>query len=84
MGWRWLLTQRTVLGDRKTLNEIVELFEKVYGFKPALERQGSLEELKVLMHKTRAENPAGFFAERQVLPVLLAQRADIGRPRDRQ
>lgn len=50
------------LGDRKTLNEIVELFEKVYGFKPALERQGSLEELKVLMHKTRAENPAGFFA----------------------
>lgn len=62
MGWRWLLTQRTVLGDRKTLNEIVELFEKVYGFKPALERQGSLEELKVLMHKTRAENPASFFA----------------------
>ncbi|VBB74007.1 Putative protein of unknown function [Podospora comata] len=49
------------LGDRKTLNEIVELFEKVYGFKPALERQGSLEELKVLMHKTRAENPAGLF-----------------------
>ncbi|KAK0712216.1 hypothetical protein B0T21DRAFT_297463 [Apiosordaria backusii] len=49
------------LGDRKTLNEIVELFEKVYGFRPALERQGSLEELKGLMHKTRAENPADVF-----------------------
>jgi hypothetical protein len=33
-----------VLGSRKSIKEIAEAFEKVYGVKPALERRGSMDE----------------------------------------
>ncbi|KAI9150497.1 hypothetical protein HJFPF1_10265 [Paramyrothecium foliicola] len=50
------------LGDRKSIKQIVEVFEKVYGFAPKLERLGSLDDLKTLMHARQAENPADVYS----------------------
>ncbi len=51
-----------VLGDRKSLIEIAELFAKVYGFKPDLHNLGSLEDLHQNMHKNLQMNPDDFMA----------------------
>lgn len=37
------------------------MFEKVYGVKLKLEREGSLDELYNRMHKAKTENPANVF-----------------------
>jgi hypothetical protein len=51
-----------VLGDRKSLIELVEMFGKVYGFKPNLHNLGSLEDLHQSMHKSLQMNPADVMA----------------------
>lgn len=45
------------LGERKTIKELAEIFDKVYGFKPKLERLGSLDDLKAKMLDMQATNP---------------------------
>lgn len=56
------LTRSADLGDRKTIKEIAESFEKVYGIKPKLESYGSLEDLKARMHALRADSPTDVFS----------------------
>jgi hypothetical protein len=58
----WEDTNLTVLGDRKSLSEIVEIFAKVYGFKPDLRGLGSFEDLHRSMHKSLQTNPADVMA----------------------
>lgn len=48
----------TVLGDRKSIVEIADTFESVYGKRPGLNRLGSSEDLYKLMHQKMAEDPA--------------------------
>ncbi|KAF2174416.1 NAD(P)-binding protein [Zopfia rhizophila CBS 207.26] len=45
------------LGDRKTIQQIAEVFNSVYGFRPQIERLGSLDEQFELMNKLRREFP---------------------------
>ncbi|KAJ9396413.1 hypothetical protein DTO282F9_6711 [Paecilomyces variotii] len=46
------------LGDRKSIVEIADTFESVYGKRPGLNRLGSSEDLYKLMHQKMAEDPA--------------------------
>lgn len=46
-----------VLGDRKTVKQVAEAYERVYGEKLELERLGSLDELKNKMTATFQEVP---------------------------
>ena len=52
----------TVLGDRKSLMEIIEIFAKVYGYNPDLHHLGSLEDLRQSMHESLQMNPADVMA----------------------
>ncbi|KAI1374412.1 nmrA-like family protein [Hypoxylon crocopeplum] len=51
-----------LVGGRATFREIAESFGKVYGVKPKLECQGSLDDLFKRMHELRKTNPQNFFA----------------------
>ena len=53
-----LLTDQTVVGDRKSTREIARIFESVYDIKPSMENLGSLEDLYTHMHETRAKDPS--------------------------
>ncbi|PQE07513.1 hypothetical protein CJF30_00007242 [Rutstroemia sp. NJR-2017a BBW] len=50
--------QLSVLGDRKSLFEIMDIFTKVYGYQPAMHNLGSLEDLHQNMHENLQKNPA--------------------------
>ncbi|RDW63270.1 hypothetical protein BP6252_10815 [Coleophoma cylindrospora] len=50
------------LGDRKSLTEIIEIFAKVYGYKPDLQNLGSLEDLHQNMHESLDKSPADIMA----------------------
>ncbi|KAI1410482.1 nmrA-like family protein [Hypoxylon sp. FL1857] len=50
------------LGGRATFREIAGSFEKVYGVKPNLERQGSLDDLFKRMHELRKNEPQNIFS----------------------
>ena len=65
-------SRRLVLGDRKSLIEIVEIFAKVYGYKPDLHNLGSLEDLHQSMHESLHINPADAMAwvPKWVCPLL--------------
>lgn len=51
-----------VLGDRKSLIEIVGIFTEVYGYTPDLHNLGSLEDLYQNMHKSLQTSPDDFMA----------------------
>lgn len=59
--WFYKLT-KTVLGDRKSIQEIAVAFEKEYNLKPWLNRLGSLEELYAHMHQVKDKDPNNFMA----------------------
>lgn len=46
-----------VLGDKKTVKQVAEAYERVYGEKLELERLGSLDDLKNKMTATFHEGP---------------------------
>ncbi|OTB12158.1 hypothetical protein K445DRAFT_306323 [Daldinia sp. EC12] len=50
------------VGGRATIREIAESFEKVYGVKPNLESQGSVDDLYKHMHELRQKNPQNVFS----------------------
>jgi hypothetical protein len=52
------LTEIPVRGDSKSIKEMAEIYEKVYGAKASLKHLGSLEELKKKMTQASTENPA--------------------------
>ena len=56
------LTLRTVLGDRKTTNQIADVFEKVYGVKPHLKSLGSLDDLYKRMHQAYEKDPGNIYS----------------------
>lgn len=47
----------TVRGDRKSIHQIADVINTVYGFKPEVETLGSLDELYKRMHALRKEYP---------------------------
>lgn len=51
-----------LVGGRATFREIAGSFEKVYGEKPKLERQGSTEDLFNHMHELRKKDPQNLFS----------------------
>lgn len=53
----WMKLISTVLGDRKSLFEIVRIFANAYGYKPDFHNLGSLEDLRRSMHKSLQTNP---------------------------
>jgi hypothetical protein len=53
---------QTVLGDRKSMRQVAELYEKTYGVKVELKNLGTLDELKARMTQTLKENPQNPFA----------------------
>jgi hypothetical protein len=50
-----------VVGDSKTLNEIVQIYERIYDAKPDIKKLGSLPNLYEHMHTLRAESPDEWF-----------------------
>ncbi|KAI8965324.1 nmrA-like family protein [Daldinia sp. FL1419] len=50
------------VGGSSSIREIAESFEKVYGIKPKLERQGSVDDLYKHMHELRKSNPQNVFS----------------------
>ncbi len=50
-----------VLGDRKSVKQIAQAYEKVYGEQLRLERLGSLDDLKSKMTETLKESPQNPF-----------------------
>ncbi|KAI1208539.1 nmrA-like family protein [Annulohypoxylon truncatum] len=51
-----------LVGGQSTFNEIVALFERVYGVKPKVDRQGSLDDLFKLMNEKREKDPKNIFS----------------------
>jgi hypothetical protein len=51
-----------VLGDKKNIFDIAQAFEKVYGLKPKMQCQGSLDDLHATMHKIFAKDPSNVYA----------------------
>jgi hypothetical protein len=49
-----------VLGDRCTINNIAASYVELYGVKPKLGREGSLDELYRLVRRVRAGEPANY------------------------
>ncbi|KAH6886148.1 hypothetical protein B0T10DRAFT_575796 [Thelonectria olida] len=58
----WAMGVLKYLGDRKTVPQIAEAFQEVYGIETKLERLGSLDDLKKHMHATQAANPANLYS----------------------
>jgi len=54
--------EMVVLGDRKTIGEIADVFQSVYQIKPEVESLGSLADLYKQMHEIREKNPSAFFS----------------------
>ncbi|KAF2013025.1 NmrA-like family protein [Aaosphaeria arxii CBS 175.79] len=50
------------LGDRKTLRQLADEFEEVYGTKPELECLGTLDDLKKIMQEAYQKDPSDTFA----------------------
>ena len=57
-----IVVRFTVLPADTNLHEIAQAFEKVYGFKPKLQREGSIDELCARMQKLFAQDPANVYA----------------------
>ncbi|KAI1104966.1 nmrA-like family protein [Jackrogersella minutella] len=51
-----------LVGGRASFHEIAQSFEQVYGVKPKVERQGSLDDLFNHMHELRKKDPRNIFA----------------------
>lgn len=51
-----------LVGGRSTFNEIIASFERVYGVKPKVERQGSQDDLFKHMNEQRAKDPKNIFS----------------------
>ncbi|KAI9724589.1 MAG: hypothetical protein M1828_003612 [Chrysothrix sp. TS-e1954] len=51
-----------MLGDSKTWPEMADIYREVYGVKPALERQGSLDELSTKLKTTFQKDPSNMYA----------------------
>ncbi|KAH8657221.1 hypothetical protein BGZ60DRAFT_532068 [Tricladium varicosporioides] len=51
-----------VLGDRKSVKEMAQVYQKVYGIEPRVERLGSLEELFTKMTTVFNKSPQNIFA----------------------
>ncbi|KAJ6028744.1 hypothetical protein N7540_004320 [Penicillium herquei] len=51
----------TVLGGRTTIKELASSFENIYGIKPTLESNGSLDDLYKLMHEKREKTPEDIY-----------------------
>ncbi|GAB7336768.1 hypothetical protein MBLNU13_g10860t1 [Cladosporium sp. NU13] len=49
------------LGDRKSIREIAQALEKAYGFKPKLQREGSIDELFARMQELFAQDPSNVY-----------------------
>lgn len=49
------------MGDRKSIKEMAEIYERVYGQQLTLENNGSIEDLNVLKDRVRAEHPDNAF-----------------------
>ncbi|KAI7215983.1 hypothetical protein KC333_g5136 [Hortaea werneckii] len=50
------------LGDRKNIFQIAQAMNKTYGVQPKLQCQGSLEDLRRVMHETFAKDPSNIYA----------------------
>lgn len=50
-----------VLGDRKSVKEIAQAYQKIYGVEPQVQRMGSLEDLYSKMTSAFKENPTNPF-----------------------
>ena len=46
-----------VLGDSKSIKDMAQVYEKAYGVKPKVERQGSLDDLYSAMKDAYKNNP---------------------------
>ncbi|KAI1387925.1 nmrA-like family protein [Hypoxylon trugodes] len=53
---------KKLVGGRATFKEISGAFERAYGEKPKLERQGSADDLFKRMHELRQSNPQNIFS----------------------
>lgn len=51
-----------VLGDRKSVKELAQLYEKQYEIKPDVQRLGSLDDLYAKMQATFKSQPKNHFA----------------------
>lgn len=53
---------KLVLGDRATIKEIVQSFEKVYGVENKMESRSSLDDLYKHMHDARENDPQNIYS----------------------
>lgn len=51
-----------VLGDRKSIRQLADEFEQVYGKRPVLDRRGSLEDLYTTMQAVADKDRANVYA----------------------
>ena len=51
-----------VLGDKKSIKELAQLYQQAYGTEPQVQRLGSLEDLYTKMTAVFKENPANYYA----------------------